>query len=176
MNPLETSHEIHYNRTMRPEEAYVERTCSLCQQKFHDSTPSYCRPCTNSYNTWRQKQLRHGLPGTIKLYREVMNKPKVTRLLTPQVTRRDLTDEEFAEYEARRGRVKVCPLCDAMHRNPNHGSYCTGCHSAYQQWSRKRREAGMLATVEEFRLAVESGRVHPNRDGVTVHGRIVKGI
>lgn len=173
--PGDKSLEIHYNRTMRPEEAYVERTCSLCQQKFHDSTPTYCRPCTNAYNTWYQKQRRHGLPTTIKVYREVMNKPRVARVLTPPVTRANVTDEELAAHEAKRRRAKVCPICDGLHRNPNHRSYCMPCHAAYQQWGRRRRNAGLDASVQAFRAAIESGRVVPRRDASHL-GRVVRGI
>lgn len=132
-------------------ERYVERTCSLCGTKFHDSTPTYCRVCTNQYYAWRQRQKRAGLPTTITEYRRVMDKPHPRWPL-----------HTSAPEGPEAVRYKECPICLGVHSH-RHSVYCPKCKAWYQTWARKQRELYALSngvagearpTVELFRNMV----------------------
>lgn len=122
------------------------RTCSLCTTKFTDTTPSYCRPCTNGYYRWRYEQNQKGLSAPIAEYRKVVAQ---RARQTPSVA------DEAVPF-------KECPICYGIHRNP-HSAYCTSCKTGYQAWARRQREAYAMSnglagierpTVEEYRCMV----------------------
>jgi hypothetical protein len=124
------------------DERYTERTCSLCGCQHRDSTPSYCRTCHNQYYAWRYHQKRKGLPTTVVEYRRVTGKVQ--------------------EPTVESVRLKECPICFNLHRNPNSG-YCSRCKASYQAWATGQRETHAMSggrvgsahpTVEEFRNLV----------------------
>jgi hypothetical protein len=128
------------------------RLCSICMEHFSDTTPSYCRKCTNAYYRWRYRQQQKGLPYTIAEYKKVFTAFMEEARDSPW---RDPKSKELTPY-------KDCPICLGTHRNP-HSSYCPVCKIAYEAWSRGQKETydasnGLVGrahpTVEEFRCMV----------------------
>lgn len=132
-----------------------DRWCTICGTWFDDTTPTYCRPCTNDYARW--KYARGGGKAwankdytSVKTFRAEMNKPHIPK---PKVE---------VETPIERAAFKVCPICLKDHRNP-YSCYCVQCKSGYQAWARRQKRAYQLScgshgtnmpTIEEYRNTV----------------------
>ena len=132
-----------------------DRWCTICGTWFDDTTPTYCRPCTNDYARWKYsrgggKAWANRDYTSVKTYRAEMNKPHIPKPKAP------------VEAPTEAASMKACPVCLKDHRNPYSG-YCVQCKSGYQAWARRQKKAYQLSdgmhgtntpTMEEYRNLV----------------------